>query len=628
MRSILLRIKEHFVITPWVGLPVMVLSALFVYAPVAAVAADALGTVYEIDQIQLDYQRSHPDNPPLASLRSVAVDLGVDGDVYVAPGSTAATKSVTLNSVGSGASKRFAGSAIRHISASLLAHLNSQGLAGVWVGVHPQDINPKTGEDLRPGKKGALRMLVQTATVGSVRTVARGDRLDPGAPNNNPAHGWILQNSPVKPGDSQASSDLLNKDELNDYARFLSRHIGRRVDLAVSPMPNVPGAVSLDYIVYEQRPWTAWAQATNTGTSQTNDWRATLGFQHTQLTGKDDQLDILYSSAGMDRTHFTTVSYELPIVKDRHNRLRADFSWNEYLASDVGFAGMDFKGKTYSSGIAMVQNIKQSGNLFYDLVYGFKYDKVSVENQIIGRSGEAKFFFVDLGLEIKRYSRFGNTLGSLHLSFSPFNQNRDDLEALGRTKADSNFAILSWYLSHSFYLDRFFDESSTKLAHEIVFSVNGQSSNDKRLVPNYQSVLGGMNSVRGYPESFLAGDTVSTGTLEYRFHVPQVLGVSKDPGIGPIFGGPFRFLPQHAYGVTDWDLALKGFLDVGYACSADELTFEYDQVLWGAGVGFDFRFRRNLFITVDWGFAMTDTNDYQTVDAWSSQVGISATIMY
>jgi hemolysin activation/secretion protein len=90
---------------------------------------------------------------------------------------------------------------------------------------------------------------------------------------------------------------------------------------------------------------------------------------------------------------------------------------------------------------------------------------------------------------------------------------------------------------------------------------------------------------------------------------------------------PFRFKPQFPYGVTDWDLALKAFIDIGWASTADQLSFENDETLAGAGVGFNVRYRRNLFITVDLGFALEDT-EYEYVTAGSSQVHISATLLF
>ena len=42
-----------------------------------------------------------------------------------------------------------------------------------------------------------------------------------------------------------------------------------------------------------------------------------------------------------------------------------------------------------------------------------------------------------------------------------------------------------------------------------------------RLVPNEEMAVGGLYTVRGYPESITAGDTVINGTIEYRYHLAK-----------------------------------------------------------------------------------------------------------
>jgi hemolysin activation/secretion protein len=628
MRTIPSRYLTNLIDSLWVGGLSMALPALLLFAPLSGNAANENG-IYQVERFLLSYQRLHPDNPPLAEVADVTFELGLADTGYVAPGPERDVRRLSIISSGDSEEKRYSGSAIQHVTTSILAYLNSTGLAGVWVGVHPEDINPRTGEDLRRGSSGDLRLLVQTAVVAKVRTVARGDRVDEEAAVNSPDHGWMLEGSPVQPGDSWEDSDLFDRDVLNDYARYLSRHQGRRVDLSISPMEDQPGAVALDYLVFEERPRSAWAQLSNTGTEQTSVWRATFGYQDTQLLGNDDQLDLVYSSAGFDRSHYIGGNYEFPFASSLKTRVRLNASWNKYTASDVGFGGLDFKGKSYVVGASAVHNLRQQGALFVDLVYGVSVENANVDNQVIGRTGQAVFLFPQLGLEMERRSRFGNTVGGLSIRWNLLNIEEEDLDALGRTESEDNFAILSGFMTHNFYLDRLLygkDEAST-LAHEVVISLSGQTSFRKRVPPNYQKTIGGLYSVRGYPESLISGDTVGVASFEYRFHVAQANGTSSETGVGPIFGEPFRYKPQFPYGMADWDLALKGFVDCGWAGAADPLDFEYDETLVGAGVGIDFRYRRNIFITVDWGFALKDTN-YEAVTSGSSQVGISASILY
>ena len=634
MRKNQFRISLNHIVPIWAGLFAFALPALFVVLPTSLPASEAAsgssalsGQTYLVDGILFVYQREHPDNPSTGELASIPFELAPSGRGYAAPKGEGGGTKLTVASLSDAGERSLTGGAIQHIATSVLTHLNDTGLAGVWVGAHPGDIDPRTGEDLRTGKSGRLRLLIQTAVVGKVRTVARGERVGAEESINNPAYDWMLEESPVKPGASWTESGLLNRNTIGDYARFLSRHPSRRVDIAVSPIQDEPGAVALDYIVQELKPITAWAQATNTGTEQTADWRASFGLQHNQIMGKDDQIELFYSTAGFDSTQNLSANYEAPIMSNRKVRFRMNGGWNKYTASDVGFGELDFKGKGYSFGISGVHNIRQSGSLFVDLVYGLSFENSEVDNQVVGREGEGNFLFPMIGLEWERYTRFGNTLGGVSVRHNVFAIDPEDLDALGRTLAEDEFTVLSWYFSHNFYIDRIFDKESTALAHEVALSIGGQTSFGTRVPPNYQKTIGGMYTVRGYPESIISGDNVAHGSLEYRMHIPQLMGVSKDPGTGPIFGGPFRYLPQYPYGVTDWDLALKGFVDVGWAGAADKLDYEFDETLLGVGVGFDLRYRRNVFVSVDWGVAMKDTK-YPVVTDGSSRVSVSATVMY
>ena len=59
------------------------------------------------------------------------------------------------------------------------------------------------------------------------------------------------------------------------------------------------------------------------------------------------------------------------------------------------------------------------------------------------------------------------------------------------------------------------------LPDEIAVSVHGQYAFGNTLIPQEEDTAGGFYSVRGYPESIVAGDNVVVFTGEYRFHVPR-----------------------------------------------------------------------------------------------------------
>ncbi len=218
-----------------------------------------------------------------------------------------------------------------------------------------------------------------------------------------------------------------------------------------------------------------------------------------------------------------------------------------------------------------------------------------------------------------------------------------DRDLLGRSHVDEFWSVFKWEFEHSFYLEPLFNGSGWRgessggprtLAHEISVSFRGQYSPGERLPPMEQEVAGGFYSVRGYPESATAGDTVLIATAEYRFHVPRAFAPA-DPGmLGSkrmgMFGPDFRWAPQSDFGRTDWDLILRAFFDTASVYTAKRVTGEdaYD-TLASAGLGIELQIRRNFTARVDWGVVLHDVDEVESnYDEGDTQVHFSATLMY
>ena len=198
--------------------------------------------------------------PPSLERKWVQLQLGSVPGGYQARGIEEAR--VTLDSLNDEAVDEFHASAIWAINEQIKSFLGERGVLGVYVAPDPSDVD-LSGSDLRKEKdKTALTLKVYTGVVRDVRTVASGERVSQTARINNPAHARILADSPVKPESTsgKAGSDLLRRDVLDKYVFGLNRHPGRRVDVAVSAFGEEPGAVILDYLVTEAKPWAVYAQ--------------------------------------------------------------------------------------------------------------------------------------------------------------------------------------------------------------------------------------------------------------------------------------------------------------------------------------------------------------------------------
>lgn len=586
-----------------------------------AESGDPEAPSYMVSTFVIRYAVDHPSLPAIDDLLKKQIVLGQTDKGLVAPGGGVEPVTTTIEDIALAPPQRWSSLALLRVAQAVVAELNARGVVGVTVAPVETEFapgepgDPEWGKDLRKPGQTAVTLLVRTGFVTEMRTLAFGDRIPSSQRINAPQHEWILANSPVqvsRPDDAERR-DVLRKDLLDDYVFRLNRHPGRRVDLAVAAGQDA-GGIALDFLVNENKPWLAYFQVSNTGTRQTEEWRERFGFQHNQLTGHDDILTIDYVTASFKDTHAISGSYDTPIVGD-WLRAKVFASYSTYRASDVGFPGQDFEGDATTVGGELSANLYQHRELFIDGFAGIRYQDISVKNELIDTDGSDEFLIPTIGARLERSSELSATNATIAFDFNidAIGTSKEDSELLGRLNPDTDFITFSWDVGHSFYLDPLFfgkrwsdtgPEGVPTLAHELALGFRGQYAFDNRLIPNFEQVLGGLYTVRGYPESVAAGDSVVVGSVEYRFHLPQALGY--DPNPGTLFGESFRYKPQAAYGRADWDLVLKGFVDAGKVFNSDKTSFERDDELVGAGIGFEFLFKQNLTIRGDYGWALKE----------------------
>lgn len=608
-------------------------------------AADA--PLYSVSRFLLEYRSEHPEHPSIEQMASAVVTLGVIPEGYVAPGNGVPATTMRIGDVVEATSASYSAGALTQVAKSIVAELNRRGLASVAVQIHPDDIDPQTGEDKREAKQGDLRLVVWTGKVAMVRSVAAGERLESSiaagkttrVDSSDSVHARIRDQSPVQPG------GLMNSRATDDYLFRLNRHPGRRVDASVAP-GAAEEEIVLDYLITESKPWMVYGQISNTGTEQTSEWRTRVGAVNNQLTGADDVLRLDFNMAGAQDAYAINGSYDFPIRSDTV-RSRIYASYSEFEASDVGLAGERFSGQTYIIGGETAVNVYQNRQFFVDVFGGLRWQNVKVDNEVFQEFGQEHFLVPYFGVRAERITDVMSTTGSLSFEFqNPAFTNVDAVEVqrLGRNGVDDEWQILKLDLAQSHYIEPIVSDvywgrgtrGPTTLAHEVAMSLRGQYAFNGRLIPNEQDVAGGFFSVRGYPESVAAGDTTIVGSMEYRFHYPQWLSVSK-PGEwggkpGPfqgLLGGNFRYAPSEPFGRTDWDLVFKAFVDAGITDISHARVGENEQTLIGAGLGIEYQFKRYVTARLEWGVAMNDVDDPANgVEAGDNRVHVLITVVY
>ncbi len=442
-----------------------------------------------------------------------------------------------------------------------------------------------------------------------------------------------------------ARIDLLDKAALDEYVLKLSRHPGRTVEVALAAASDIPGEVSMDFLVTENRPWLAYYQIANTGTKTTSDWRHRFGFVANQLTGNDDILTADYITA-FDNSEVALLSYEAPLGLD-WLRGRARGSWNKFTAGDVGrtdeaLTGDNYKGDGWMVGADFIVNLGQWDETFLDAIIGAEFRSIYVDNTVTSplQKERSEFFLPSVGLLLERTGETSASRVAANVEWTLDSVAGDTnvaMERLGREKPANNWTVLKWNASTQFWLEpllsgeRWKDPQSkwATLAHEMQFSFSGQLDSDDRLIPHAQQTAGGLHTVRGYPESVIAGDTVLIARAEYGFHLPKVLKPGGKKGSFDVLGQEFRMTPQYHYGQADWDLVFKVFYDIGRTINTKTpgVTFERDDTIMGAGVGAELSVKQHVSVRVDWGVALRDL-DEEGVDAGDSEVHFVATLVY
>jgi hemolysin activation/secretion protein len=521
---------------------------------------------------------------------------------------------------GLGPNTRLSISALRSVSEAVLGTLQANDLMGVYVDIAAGQFDmTRAGVDLRGGTE--LKLIAIPGIVDGVRVIASGERTEGNTAVDPPGRRYerIKERSPF--GAEDPSGRVLRQSVLEEYLHRLSRHPNRRVDAAVTPPSTEAaaaasgsgprGTIGLDYLVSENKPWSVFVQGSNTGTGSTGEWQQRFGIFHSDLFGNNEIASIEYLTTDFDAMHSVSGYFDGPVAESEVLRWKVYGGWYEYSASDVGLSSERFEGSSPSVGAELALNVFQHERLFVDVVGGVRWFDVKVNNLLFNFGGEQDFLVPYVGVRAQRNSRTATTDAAIFFDLcvaDATDVDQVELNSLGRLLPERDWSIMRWDVAHSFYLDPLFVENASEgtLAHELAFRFRGQYSFDQRLIPQQLGVAGGFYTVRGYPESIVAGDTLVLASGEYRLHLPQLLGFDANPQPFLGIGEPFRLRPQFGYGATDWDLILRAFIDVGRVTNVDPFSFERNETLVGAGVGVQLQLWRNLDVRLDLGFPLND----------------------
>ena len=275
-----------------------------------------------------------------------------------------------------------------------------------------------------------------------------------------------------------------------------------------------------------------------------------------------------------------------------------------------------------------------------------------------GQEGTTNFFLPLVGISTDKatdiYTAFANFQVQVNLPDVAGTDNAQ-LQNMGRLNVDKDFVIGRYSLGGSFFLEPILFRGSWKAyeneadadkrkgfwkkvqtAQELSFLVHGQYTfDDKRLIPQFEDVIGGFVSVRGYPEAYTAGDDSFVFNAEYRYHIPRSLkpydtNQTGDPD--PSKAPKFALRPPTILGRPDLDFILRVFYDLGYVKNNNlQASLEANRFLTSVGAGAEVQVSRYLNLRLDWGFPLSAVDDQKTsrpVTVGSSRISFVGVITY
>ncbi len=592
--------------------------------------------IYPVSRILLEYDTFHPEHLPLCELEFLQISLLSTSDGLFALSTfqqeTGDRVSISICQINE--ENRviwLSRSAMQEIMLRIYQYLIARGIDWVYLRVAPDQIAPD-GADLRSKEDRGLTIFISIPSVGDSSVSFEDTEEALKAPHQLKQEKKICDHLPLSLPDPSTGypGSFVDSAALNNYLNALNRHPGKRVDLEIGPT-GIPGQVALDFVVSQEQPFHLYAVATNNVPDVIHCWQESLGLIHTQATGNDDILRIDYSMDSFDSYYSASASYEAPLGKRMDTRWKISGYQNRFLSAEFAIAENPFKGTEAMLAGEIATTIFQRRKLFVDLVAELQYLHIHNDKHLIFSSVTKNFLLPSLAvraMELKRETKFLASLSLASTVSTLFWDVKKHLDNLGRPDLSPNWAIVQADLYGSFYLDsicnRIRHKPVTHLAHEFVFMGQLQNAFRQRLIPELEGILGGLYTVRGYPQSTAAGDNLYLGSAEYRFHLPQVLPIQPNACIR-IFGKRLQWAPAKPKGTTDWDLIIRAFYDLGATTINQRKSKEENHVLMGTGLGAELVLWQNVFIRFDWGTALRHV---LTIDKGHHKLYFSGSVIY
>jgi hemolysin activation/secretion protein len=396
--------------------------------------------------------------------------------------------------------------------------------------------------------------------------------------------------------DTEKNKILLERGQVLDYKKLEAnlRRINKQPDKDMRAVLSPGSSAGTTDILFkmdkEESPQHFYAEFNNLGTKNTSKNRWGLGYVNNNLSGNDDAISLRLIDNDKSDVYSVSAAYDFPINRN-NTRLGA---YAAYSRADVSgqFAVLSPEGHAKVWGLYLNQpwldrefhdeNTDTYFTLTSNLTAGF--DSVSVRNKILGAEtshDELRIFKTGINFEETDTLGRGGVAAEVKVGVP------DILGAMG--KNDPSASRIDSGGEFQKYTGSLTRVTRLPFSLLLVNAFKYQLS-PFNLVNSEQMLLGGADTVRGYPENEYLADYGWVNTVELRaplFLLPRSLKLPFDKKTTPLADA----------------IQLVGFFDAGKGYLNNAMVGELPhETLISAGFGFRFNLYEHLRARLDFGF--------------------------
>ena len=520
-----------------------------------------LESFYPVTKIFFKYGNAVSGLPNLKDLDEAYIEIGKAGREY----SLLQLRQGLSNPIQISESELF------KLSEIPLHFLKKEGYEGVVALVDPTLIDPVNAQDLRKSGNYELTIEVWVSVLESVELESDGLRKNESLRIEKSIQSYV--------GRSNITGSPVKKSFFTEIKQR-GNHSSRSSQVILSA-GSQPGMVKAVVRNKRQDSDHFSLSVSNSGSPSTGKWIFNGLATTNQLTGIDDSLQVNYSVSNTGEKQGLSGRYYIPFLPQEKLGLGLSLGYSSYDASTFAITQIDFNGQNLYADIALSAKSKplEEFGLRAGFEIGLRVENVKAFNSLTSSADVSMLTpRISANLEQKNKYRYANTSVSLGGNILSIDQNQ--MLSLGGLDVTDRYARLTFsHLENLFIGKMLYSPGKYLSKHSISMKfLSSWGLFDERHLPHHQFVTGGTGSVRGYPESTVAGDHGNLISLEYRL--------------------PF-FIFDHSSAKAPLIWSVAPFVDWARTSVNNPLSWESNHILMGAGLSFYLPLPYGMFASVE-----------------------------